>query len=148
VSYQLPHWVWPAALMAVCALALWRGRDEERLATAALLANWALGMTVFKSNSQETQWAVLGFDVALLGLYLWLSMRTQRYWPLFVAGFQLLIVVTHVARVADPRVSGWAYLTAQLLFSYLILITIGYASWTAASQPIEASADEPGASGP
>ena len=116
--------------MGICVLALWRGRADERLATAGLLANWALGMTVFKSSSDETQWAVLGFDLLLLGLYLWLAFRSPRYWPLFVAGFQLLIVITHVARIADPRVSGWAYLTAQLLWSYLVLLAIGYGAWT------------------
>lgn len=124
--------------MSVCALALWRGRDEERLATVGLLANWALGMTVFKSTSEDMQWAVLGFDIALLALYFWVAFRTRRHWPLFVAGFQLLIVITHMARLADPRVSGWAYLTAQLLWSYLVLLTIGYASWTAPRYAINA----------
>ena len=80
---------------------------------------------------EDMQWAVLGFDIALLALYLWLALRTKRHWPLFTASFQLLIVIIHVARIADPSVSGWAYLTAQLLFSYLVLFTIGYAAWTA-----------------
>ena len=79
--------------------------------------------------------AVNGDDPAL---YFWVAFRTRRHWPLFVAGFQLLIVITHMARLADPRVSGWAYLTAQLLWSYLVLLTIGYASWTAPRYAINA----------
>ena len=117
--------------MAVCAIAVWRGGDEERLAAAGYLADWSLTLLVFKARSQETQWAVLLIDAGLLALYLWLAFRSRRYWPLFAAGFHLLAVVTHLARAVDPRVSGWAYLTAELLWSYLVVLTIGYAAWTA-----------------
>ena len=57
-AYQLPVWIWPTALMLVCGLALWRGRDDERLAAAGNLANWAITLVVFKSYSAETQWYV------------------------------------------------------------------------------------------
>jgi hypothetical protein len=117
--------------MTVSVLAVWRGKDEERLATGALLANWALDMVVFREGSHETQWEQLGFDSALLVLYVWLALRTRRFWPLFVAGFQLLIVITHFGRTVDPSISSWAYLTAEIIWSYLILFTLAYAAWTA-----------------
>ncbi len=139
-AYQLPIWVWPTALMTVCALAFLRGRDEERLAAAAYLANWALTLVVFKARSVETQWAVLLLDFALLALYLHLALRTLRYWPLFAAGFQLLAVVTHIARALDTAVSGWAYLTAGLVWSYLVILSIGYGAWTAPDHPAEPAA--------
>lgn len=129
--YQLPPWVWPVALMAVCGVAVWRGRDEERLAAGGLLANWALCLVVFKSRSEETQWAVFLIDGAFAALCLWIAMRSRRYWPLLVAGVELLVVTLHLGKAVDAGVSGWAYLTAQLAFSYLILVTIGYAAWTA-----------------
>lgn len=130
-SHQLPIWVWPAALMVVCALAVWRGRDDERLAAGALLAAWALSMVVFRASSEETQWAVFAIDSALFAIYLWLAMRTRRYWPLVVAACWLLVVVTHLAHALDPNVSGWAYLTATRTWNYLSLIAIGYGAWTA-----------------
>jgi hypothetical protein len=117
--------------MTVCAIAVWRGRDQERLAAAAVLADWALSMMVFKSRSEETQWAVLAVDLGQFALLLWLAMRSRRYWPLFVAGFALLQLVTHVAHALDTGVSGWASLTAGRIWSYLLLFTIGYAAWTA-----------------
>jgi hypothetical protein len=129
--YQLPPWIWPSALMAVCAIAVWRGRDEERLAAAGLLANWALSLMVFKSRSEDTQWAVFLLDAGFWSILLWIAFRTRRFWPLFAAGFQLLVIVTHLGHAIDPAVSGWAYLTAQLVFSYLILGAIGYGAWTA-----------------
>ena len=130
-AYQLPVWVWPAALMIVCGLAFWRGQDDERLAAAATLANWAITLLVSRPLSGGTQWAVMAVDAVLLVLMVWLALRSNRYWPLFSAGFALLIVVTHITHALDTGVSGWAYLTATLIWSYLILFTIGYGAWTA-----------------
>jgi hypothetical protein len=147
-TYQLPVWVWPTALMVVCGIAVWRGRDEERLAAAVVLADWALSMMVFKPRSQETQWGVLLVDCGQFGLFLWLALRTSRHWPLAVAGFALLQLVTAVAHAIDATVSGWAYLTANIIWSYLILFTIGYAAWTApryAMKAAEPTAGPPGA---
>ncbi|RAK67324.1 hypothetical protein [Phenylobacterium kunshanense] len=131
MSYQLPVWVWPTVLMTVCAIAVWRGRDEERLAAAAELATWALTLVVFRARSDDTQWAVLIIDFSLLAVLLWIALRSRRYWPLFATGFQLLAVVTHLAHALDSTVSGWAYLTAALVFNYLTLLVVGYAAWTA-----------------
>ena len=133
--------------MLVCGLALWRGRDDERLAAAAYLANWAITLVVFKSRSFDTQWYVMALDVALLALYVWLAMRSGRFWPLFAAAFILLIVVTHLAHAVDGTVSGWAYITATLIWSYLALIAIGYGAWTAPYYDTETPdpAEAPGA---
>ncbi|MCW5759227.1 MAG: hypothetical protein KIS90_05625 [Phenylobacterium sp.] len=129
--YQLPVWVWPTALMLVCALAVWRGRDDERLAAGAYLAAWALTLVVFRARSEETQWAVMVIDTGLLGVFLWQSLRTDRFWPLFASAFQFLSVVTHLASGLDASVSGWAYQTAGLVWAYLIIAVIGYGAWTA-----------------
>jgi len=121
--------------MTVCAIAVWRGRDDERLAAGGLLANWALSILLVRANdgmtSEATQWEIFIVDAALLGLYLWIALRSRRYWPLFAAGFQVLVVVTHLGRAVDPRVSGWAYITVGLIWAYLVLFTIGYGAWTA-----------------
>ena len=54
--------------MLVCGLALWRGRNDERLAAAGNLASWAISLVVFKAYSADTQWYVMAVDVALLAL--------------------------------------------------------------------------------
>ena len=116
--------------MAVCAIALWRGGRQERLAAGGVLAGWALSMVLAKDRTGATQWGVLIIDAALFGEFLWLALGSRRYWPLFAAAFQLLAVVTHFGRALDSGVSGWAYFTAELIWSYLVIITIGYAAFT------------------
>jgi hypothetical protein len=142
--YQLPIWVWPTALMAVCAVAVWRGRDFERLAAASELASWSLTLVVFKARSENIQWPVLAIDVALLAVLTWIALRSARFWPLFAGGFQLLAVITHIAHALDARVSGWAYLTAILIWNYLTLAAIGYGAWTA-PRHADTPTDAPGA---
>lgn len=138
--YQLPVWLWPTALLCVCGLALWRGRDEERLAAAVNLATWAVTRLVFHNSSEDTQWFVMVTDLAQLGFYVWIALRSRRHWPMFAAGFTLLMLITHIARAVDTGISGWAYLTAGIIWSYLVLFAIGYGAWTA---PYFADTDDP-----
>lgn len=117
--------------MSVCALAVWRGRDDERLAAAGFLAAWAMSLVVYKSGDFDTQWAVLLIDVVLLAVLTFIALRTVRYWPLLVAALQLLAIAVALAKAADARVSGWAFITAALGFQYLALLAIGYGAATA-----------------
>lgn len=123
--------------MSVCALAVWRGRDEARLAAGGLLANWALSMMVFKARSEDIQWPIMLTDAGLFALYLWIALRSPRYWPLFIASFALLVLITHLAHALDPNISAWASLTAEILWSYLILFALAYGAWTANRTPHE-----------
>ena len=95
------------------------------------MTGWALSLVAARSGMSGTQWGVMGVDIALLVFFLWLALHSEKFWPLFVAGFQLLLVITHFASAADSAVTGWAYKTAEMIWSYLIVFTIGYAAWTA-----------------
>lgn len=129
-AYQLPPFVWPSAVMGVCAIAIWRGGPDERLAAGGLLAGWALTMVAYQAHGQ-VQTGVMIIDLALLGFLVWLAMRSPRHWPLFASGFQLLAVLTHLGREVDSGISTWAYLTAEIIWGYLLAFAIGYGAWTA-----------------
>ena len=123
--------MYPTAVVVTCFLAVLRGRDTERLAAATVLLTWSLTLVVVRRGTEGTQWLVLFIDIAQLPVFLWLALRSSRYWPLFAAAFKLLLVLTHLARAIDPSISGWAYQTAGIIWSYLALITISYGAWTA-----------------
>lgn len=117
--------------MSVCGLAALRGRDEERLTAGVILADWALTFFVYKATSGDTQWGILLVDSAQFAVLLWIAMKSSRFWPLPVAAFALLQLVTHFARAVDSTITGWSYITAELIWSYLLLLTAGYGAWTA-----------------
>ncbi len=84
----------------------------------------------------------MAIDVVLLLGFVALAIMTSRYWPLFSAAFQLLAVVTHVARALDAGVSGWAYQTAGIIWGYLVIFMIGYGAVTAPRRYAEIEALE------
>lgn len=110
---------------------MWRGGRDERLAGNSVLIAWLLTKLVSRYQGLETEWGVLVVDLGLLAVLLWLALRSRRHWPLFAAGFHLLAVITHIARMVDPTVGGWAYLTANIMWANLVLVAIAYGAWTA-----------------
>lgn len=137
---QLPPYVWPTAVIATCILAIWRGGDEERLGAGSILAAWALSMVAYRWQGGQLEWGIAIVDVALLVALGWLALRSARYWPIFAAGFHLLALATHLARGLDTGVSGWAYITAEIIWGYLVVFAIAYGAWTAPSYRQQAAA--------
>lgn len=123
--------VWAVTVLVVCSIAVWRGRRDEQLAAGVMLAGWALSMLVSRSAFHQLEGGVMAVDIAALVAFVWIALRSPRYWPMFAAGFHLLAVVTHLARGADHGVGGWAYYTAEILWGYLLAFAIGYGAWTA-----------------
>jgi hypothetical protein len=137
--------VWAATVLAVCAIAAWRGRRDEQLAAGLMLAAWAVTMVV-ERGFEQTEWGILLVDIAALAGFFWIALRSERYWPIFAAGFHLLAVVTHLARLADSGVGQWAYVTAEIIWGYMLALVIGYGAWTApAAQPVSIDRDPAGA---
>lgn len=131
--------IWAAAMFAVSAFALWRGGGVERAVAVANVVAWAASAAMQnRSNWLDPQWGVFGVDAAFLAFLLWLVVRTDRMWILPAAAFQLLAVVTHAAMLADDEVRAWAYITALILWSYMVLITLAvgtYSRWRGLSAP-------------
>jgi hypothetical protein len=123
--------VWAATLVAVVVLAFTRGGRSERWAASALFAGWLTTLLVYRYRTGGTEWGVLSVDLALLLVLVWIALRSRRFWPMFAAGFHLLAVVTHVARTVDIHVNHWAYITAEIIWGYLLAFAIGYGAWTA-----------------
>lgn len=120
----LPHAVWLVAIAATCGAAFWRGRGSERAGAAIILGGWAATVAVAAYDGWDRRWAVLGVDFAAFLLLTVLALRSSRYWPLVAAGLQFVAVVTHAARLLDPTVGGWAYISAGRIWGYLLLVPL------------------------
>lgn len=122
-------WFGVTLTVVVCTGAFWRGGREEQLAAGGLLLSFALTLALRDNSWKGTQWSAVVGDSGLLILLIAMSLRTKRYWPLFAAGFQLLCVLMHLARVIDPGVRAWAYATGQVIWSQLVFWALGVGVW-------------------
>jgi hypothetical protein len=124
-------WFGLVLTVVVCGGAFWKGDRETQLAAGGFLLGWAATIALRDRSWVGTQWSAFASDAGLLIILIVISLRTRRYWPLAAAGFELLCVVTHVARLIDPGVYAWAYATAQVIWTQLVVVAIGVGVWNA-----------------
>ena len=116
-----------AILLVTCGYALWRGRSDERIVAAVCLA--ATFLTGFTVSPLQVRYAsvetgLMLIDVLMLLAFVWIALKSQRFWPLWVAGLQLVISVSHVFKYADLELMPRAYAAAAALWSYPILLIL------------------------
>ena len=128
-NYSLPPWVGLAIAVIVCGSAFWKGGREEQVAAGGLMLSWMTTLALRDPRWVGAQWGAFFADSCLLLLLVGLALRTRRYWPLAAAAFQLLCVVIHIARIADPGIRAWAYGTGQIIFSQWVFFSVGVGTW-------------------
>lgn len=129
MHFELPHGSGDVLLACLCVFAFLKGGREERFATAALAANVAVTILLRDIRWPQVQWAGFAADVFLLIALFALALRSAKFWPMSAAAFQLLATLTHVASLVDRTVVNWAYLTAIVIWTYALMITLGVGVW-------------------
>lgn len=122
-----PLFYW--GFLALCSLfILARGGPPERIGVLiAVVASVLSTASVTRGMAERfttVEVGVLVIDLVTLGAFLVLAARADRYWPLWVAGFHMVSVVTHAALMIDPGVVPRVYAFAQALWSYPILLAM------------------------
>lgn len=113
----------------VCGGGILRGGADERATAAAFLIGWAANAILLDRSWPAVQTAGLVIDFLFFLFLLAVSLRTTRFWPLVACGFQLLAVLTHAAKLVDRGVAQWAYITAGVIWTYLVLIAMAVGTW-------------------
>ena len=132
---MIPHYViyW-AILLLICAFAFWRGRQEERIAAGACLAAtivtvWIIPPVALRYSAMDP--AQLAIHGAMLATFVTIALRSERFWPLWVAGLQLTMSTSHLMKAIDSDLLPRAYAAAAVLWSYPILLIIFVGTWRA-----------------
>lgn len=127
--------------LGVIVFSLWKGGRPERVAAEALLVQLAASALLNHRHGVAPEYQLLALDVAVLVVFATLAFGTNRRWLLFATAFQALCVLTHFARMLDPTLHRWAYLTTAILWGYaeLIALAVG-AAQMAVRRPSRASA--------
>ncbi|NJC05169.1 hypothetical protein GGQ97_000962 [Sphingomonas kaistensis] len=119
-------------LFVLVAVSFWRGRTDERVAAGVCVGGTLL--TVFVGNKLAIDHsyfdlAAFGVDVLVLAAFLAIALRSDRFWPLWVAGLQLTTTSVHFLMILSPRLPGGIFGAALAFWSYPILFLIGIGAW-------------------
>jgi hypothetical protein len=141
LTIALPIWLGPLILLLVSGAAFWKGGSEERYVAAGILLSFAVTVFTRHNRWEHVESAVFVADISLFIALVVISLKTPKFWPMAAAGFQLLAIMTHVAKVMDAGLQQWAYVTAGVIWTYLLLAALGvgvWNTWRNASQPTDA----------
>ncbi len=112
-------------------LAIRYGDQTARRFGAAFLANWLASLAVDNASAMNTGLGVFCVDAATLVYFVWASLRARRVWTLVATAFMALIVASHIATAIDLRVTINTFRVSMALWSYGILICVGFGTWRA-----------------
>jgi hypothetical protein len=130
---MIPHqYLFRGLLIATCGYALWRGRRDERIvALICLVATVAThaALSPLSVRYARIESGLLLVDLAALASFIFIALRSPRYWPLWIAGFQLTSSMAHAMKAIDIHLMPQAYGTAVALWSYPILIILAVGTW-------------------
>jgi len=126
------QFVFRALLIASCGYALWRGRRDERIVALVCIAATAGSRLAFhplsvRYTSVET--GLLLIDLLVLAAFVFVALKSPRFWPLWIAGLQLTESTAHVMKAIDESLLPMAYGAAIALWSYPILIILAIGTW-------------------
>jgi len=119
-------------LLVSCGYALWRGRKYERIAALVFVAATVLsilGHTLFRVYYTEIETSDVIIDTAVLFAVIAIALASDRFWPLWAAGLQLVDSMSHVMRAIDADLVPQVYGAAERFWSYPILIILLIGAW-------------------
>lgn len=108
-------------LIASCAYALVRGGRPEQIGSATLLAGAALTVWFARppgSRFHHLETGILAVDLLVLGVFLWLSIRSTRFWPLWITALLGAEVMIHVTLMIAPAIVPTVYGSSVAVWSW------------------------------
>lgn len=128
MAVAISFWVFAAICCGYGAL--FGGRDGKWVAS---LYMGAILLTVpaqlLQQQLGDSIWPVILVDTWLLCGLCWVAMRTNRYWPLWVAGFHIITMTAHLAALISPSFTARVYFGLATMWAIpkLLVILIGVA---------------------
>jgi hypothetical protein len=121
-----------ALLLGAFAYALWHGRSDERITAAACVVASAASFLLMAPQGlrySTVEIGILAVDLLTLATFTLVALRSDRFWPLWVSGLQLVTSVAHIMKAAQPDLMPIAYAAAGRFWAYPILLIIIVGTW-------------------
>lgn len=118
-----------AAVLAGAAFsAFFYGGQEERRVCILLLLASLISPIVQQSVFSSTEYGILLVDGIVFLILGYGALFSDKYWPMFAAGFQLTIVLMHIP-MSGSVILPLAYADLSVLWSYFVLISLVFGSF-------------------
>ncbi len=116
--------IYGVLIWTIFVYALRRGSWAERLAAGGIIANAYLTVLVISANRfTHLETAVMLVDAALLLLLIYIALRSDRYWPLWMAAMHGLTMLAHLSPYV-PHMQPLGYWRAAASWSWPMLIVL------------------------
>lgn len=125
----LAYWL---VLLAVTAFAFGRGARDERTVIGIIVAASLATMIVYNPQSSAFEGIEAGVfvvDLAALAAFVGVALVSSRFWPLWVAGFQLTSVMSHLMKAVHWDLIPQVYAAAERFWIYPMLLAIIVGTW-------------------
>ena len=119
-------------LALVTLYALLCGKRDERLVSIILVVGVIATELVLppvheRFRGVETELMIV--DSAVFLGFVWVALRSDRFWPLWVAGLQLTSILGHALKAVDSELFSRAYAAALVFWFYPMLLVIAAGTW-------------------
>lgn len=127
-------------LIAVAAYAFVRGSADAKLVAAicviaTLATKFVLSPVAHRYSGVE--YGVFIVDLLTLFGFIAVALRTDRFWPLWVAGLQLTTLLAHLMKLVETDLLPHAYGAAGRFWVYPIFLIIVVGTWRHQQRAIE-----------
>ena len=129
---MLNPYIYHVILIAVSAYAFMAGRSDERVAaTICLVATIAtrLVLSPMTNRYSSVEAGVFIVDLAVLAGFTAIALRSDRFWPLWVAGLQLTTILAHLLKAVQFELIPQVYAVAARFWVYPIFLIIVIGTW-------------------
>ena len=146
-SFILHYVIFWGILLLTCGYALLRGHTDERAAAgvcllATLVTQLVMPPKELRYHGLDIELIVI--DIAVLAAFVAVALKSERFWPLWIAGLQLTISISHVLKAIDQELLPRAYAAAAVLWSYPILLIIAVGTWRSSQRRMRTHGPSPG----
>lgn len=121
-----------ALLIVTCGYAFARGRGDERTSGAVCIAASILTpilLSPLTARYTHIESGVLLIDGAVLAAFTLVALRSDRFWPLWLAGLQLTTTLAHLLKAIEFELVPYAYAAAGRFWGYPILLVLAVGTW-------------------
>ena len=119
--------IYGSLMWVVTIYAFRRGGWAEKLAAAGFVINSYISPLVQSADGtrfRQIELTVALVDLALLFLLILISLRSTKFWPLWLTAFQGVTVLAHLAPYV--HVSPFVYWRAASIWSWVMWIVLGF----------------------